>query len=89
MPNLFERLRLWFDSRKYQYSELTNLGDFSQMTFDEMRAQIKHMQIEIISRDASGFRAKFEDQFTLYILQFNNDGLFVYIEEDSWKHSEE
>jgi hypothetical protein len=86
MPNLFDRIRLWFNFRKYQYSELGSLGDLTQMSFDELCAKLKHMHIEIISRDARAFRAKFEDQFTLYILHFDSEGQFVSIEEESWKH---
>ncbi len=86
MPNLFDRIRLWFDFQKYEYSELTNLGDFTHMTLDEICLKLKHMHIEIISRDTRGIRAKFEDQFTLYILLFTSEGQFVSIEEESWKH---
>lgn len=85
MPNLFNRIRLWIDFKNYCYSELGNLGDFSHMTLTDICAQIKHMQIEIISQDENFIRAKFEDQFTLYILLFNGKGQFLSIEEDSWK----
>jgi hypothetical protein len=86
MQNLFTRLWLWFDFKKYGYSELGNLGDITQFTFQDLSAQLKHMQIDIISQDKNSIRAKFEDQFTSYVLLFNGKGKFVSIEDETWKH---
>jgi hypothetical protein len=88
MPNLIDRFRLWIQYKTYRYSELGNLGDISRLTFSEISAQIKRMDIEIISQDEHCFRAKFEDQFTRYILRFHTNGQFVSIEEDSWKQTD-
>jgi hypothetical protein len=44
------------------------------------------MQIDIISQDKNSIRAKFEDQFTSYVLLFNGKGKFVSIEDETWKH---
>jgi len=86
MLNLLTRIRLWFDFKKYQYSELGNLGDITQFTFQDLCAKLKHMQIEIINQDKNSIRAKFEDQFTSYVLLFNGKGKFVSIEDETWKH---
>ncbi len=89
MQNYFTRIQLWFEFKNYGYSELGHLGDITQFTFQELRTKIKHMKIDIISQDSNSIRVKFEDQFTSYVLLFDNKGKIVSIEDETWKHFEE
>jgi hypothetical protein len=86
MRNLVDRFLLWIAYKKYRYSELAQLNDISQMSFDELCMHLRHMDIQIIGQSPNLLRVKIEDEFTLYIIRYDGQGQFVSIEEESWKH---
>lgn len=67
------------------YSEFSLLGDLSNYNFETLELLIKQMNVNILQEFPSK-RVQWEDENTLYIIEFDLLGRFVQIEEQIWKN---
>lgn len=69
--------------RKNQRAGLTrNIDGFS---FEEINDILKGMKVTIIKKTDRGFKAKYNDIFTEYVLSFDKLGIGQKIESEYWK----
>ena len=69
--------------RNHQKNGLVN--DINGFSFEEIRALLKGMKVIIFNKTDDGFKARFSDSYTEYVLSFDNSGIVKEIESEYWK----
>ena len=69
--------------RNHQKNGLVN--DISGFSFEEIRTLLKGMKITILNKTDDGFKVRFSDSFTEYVLSFDKLGIVEDIESEYWK----
>lgn len=77
--NLFRRIIFQEKSRHALVNEITDC------TFDDVREQLKGMSFKIFDVTSNGYKARFFDNYTEYVLSFTPGGKAIQIELEYWK----
>ena len=69
--------------RMRQKNRLVN--DINGFSFEEIKVLLKGMKVTIFNKTYDGFKARFSDSYTEYVLSFDNLGIVEEIELEYWK----
>lgn len=80
------RLVIFFKRMTLQKKEkISLLEDVSGYSFDMIKKQMSGMQFQVFNSTFEGYRVRFWDDYTEYILSFTFGGKLIKIELEHWK----
>jgi hypothetical protein len=60
-------------------------GDVSGSSFDTIKAHLSGMNFHVFNSTAQGYRVRFWDDYSEYVLSFTSGGKVIQIELEHWK----